>query len=334
MHLAVKRGAASMRHLRTPLPGTGAINSVGASRSFSASSFLPRNFFSSSSGSGGSSKTACAAAFFLDAKAACKGKRCALGKNGSGIVSAPESCGEDSFFVSPSIVGVADGVGGWNENGVDPGEISRSLMRNANVFVKKNADANVEITTQSILAYAFKQALLDESVEAGSTTACIVRVKESVAGKPILEYSNLGDSGFVIIRNSVVVFRSKFQVRTMVLCLNRCGDCLACTDHNAVPCAQYYGRAPYQLAKIPPRFKSYGAIENHPRDVRCLMVAILLVFIVTLTIVVLLQADSGEIEVQDGDIIVLATDGVWDNFAPNLMRAPTFQPVSPLRAMF
>lgn len=258
-----------MRQLRTPLPRNNALNSVGASRSFSASSFLPRSFFSSSSGSssssGGSSKTARAAAFFLDAKAACKGKRCALGKNGSGIVSAPESCGEDSFFVSPSIVGVADGVGGWNENGVDPGEISRSLMRNANVFVKKNAEANVEITTQNILAYAFKQALLDESVEAGSTTACIVRVKESDAGKPILEYSNLGDSGFVIIRDNVVIFRSKFQVCTVpesIVFL-----VVVLTDQFA-SWTQYYGRAPYQLAKIPPRFKSYGAIENHPRDVR------------------------------------------------------------------
>lgn len=218
MHLAARRGAAGVRQLRTPLPRNNALTSIGASRSFSASSFLPRSFFSSSSSSsssGGSSKTARVAAFFLDAKAACKGKRCALGKNGSGIVSAPESCGEDSFFVSPSIVGVADGVGGWNENGVDPGEISRSLMRNANAFVKKNAEANIEITTQNILAYAFKQALLDESVEAGSTTACIVRVKESDAGKPILEYSNLGDSGFVIIRDNVVIFRSKFQVCTV-----------------------------------------------------------------------------------------------------------------------
>ncbi|KAF1327099.1 Protein phosphatase, partial [Globisporangium splendens] len=289
MHLAARRSAAVARPLRSRLhrPGT-SLSSVhasagssrfGASRSFSASSFMPRNFFGSSGGSSSmhTSKTARAAAFFLDAKAACKGKRCALGKNGSGIVSAPESCGEDSYFVSPSVVGVADGVGGWNENGVDPGEISRSLMRNASAFVKKNTDANVEITTKNVLAYGYKQALLDDNVEAGSTTACIVRVKESEeTGAPILEYSNLGDSGFVIIRDNAVIFRSKFQ---------------------------YYGRAPYQLAKIPQRFKSYGAIENHPND-----------------------ADSGEIEVQDGDIIVLATDGVWDNFAPNLARTPTFQP--------
>lgn len=44
----------------------------------------------------------------------------------------------------------------------------------------------------------------------------------------------------------------------------------------------------------------------------------------------MMQADSGEVAVQDGDIIVLATDGVWDNFAPNLARTPTFQPVRSL----
>lgn len=351
MHLAVRRGGAAVgaRGLRTPglqrrLPATGScIASGGGARGFS---FSPRSFFSSSASAGNSRGAAKAAAFFLDAQAACKNKRCALRK---GVTAAPEACGEDSYFVSPSVVGVADGVGGWNENGVDPGEISRSLMRNASAFVRESADAGLEVTTQRVLAHAYAQALLDESVEAGSTTACLVRVKESAAGTPVLEYSNLGDSGFVVIRDNTVIFRSKFQVRATrfpvvaifftplvvdpLLLLTFACDLLCAT-------LQYYGRAPYQLAKIPPRFKSYGAIENHPRDVRlaswrwkkpirvvvrreltdCLCAA-------GAAVPWLVQADSGEIEVQDGDIIVLATDGVWDNFSPTLVRAPSFQPV-------
>jgi hypothetical protein len=39
---------------------------------------------------------------------------------------------------------------------------------------------------------------------------------------------------------------------------------------------QCYGRAPYQLAKIPLRFKQYGAIENHPNDVRSRTLVVLL----------------------------------------------------------
>ncbi|CAH0515825.1 unnamed protein product [Peronospora belbahrii] len=213
----------------------------------------------------GNKRVASATSFFLDAKAACKGKRCALGKDNSGIESNPISCGEDSFFLTPDVVGVADGVGGWNENGVDPGKISRSLMRNAAVFVRQQMANNDSVSTKEVLSYGYNKALLDDEVEAGSTTACIVRLKQSTDCKPVLEYSNLGDSGFVVC----------------------------------------YGQAPYQLAKIPLRFKKYGAIENHPDD-----------------------ADSGEIDVQDGDLVVLATDGVWDNFAPNLQMTPArFPPV-------
>ena len=41
----------------------------------------------------------------------------------------------------------------------------------------------------------------------------------------------------------------------------------------------------------------------------------------------MVQADSGEIDVQDGDIVVLATDGVWDNFAPDLKKTQARFPV-------
>jgi protein phosphatase PTC7 len=158
---------------------------------------------------------ASAASFFLDAKAACKNKRCALGKDHSGIVANPAACGEDSFFLSPRIIGVADGVGGWNENGVDPGEISRSLMRNAGQFVRRQAELKKDVSTLDVLSYGYAQALEDDAVEAGSTTACILKIKESADGQPVLEYSNLGDSGFCIIRDGKVVFRSKFQVRLL-----------------------------------------------------------------------------------------------------------------------
>lgn len=220
------------------------------------------SFSSSSASRTPSSGKRAAGSFFLDAQAACKGKRCSLsqfdGKN-----SKPESCGEDSYFLSPYIVGVADGVGGWNENGVDPGEISRSLMRNASEFVRS---AKSEVTTQDVLAYGYKQALLDDNVRAGSTTACIVRLTSADDGRLVLQYTNLGDSGFAVLRDGHVVFRSKFQVRYQSLAMAQ-ETCGLMNDG----AHQYYGRAPYQLAKIPPEFKIYGAIENHPNDVRPLV---------------------------------------------------------------
>lgn len=192
---------------RTSLPGAGQVRSIhfrsqgpSTARSFSADASVQRD-------------VASAASYFFDAKAACKNKRCALGQDHSGIVANPTACGEDSYFLSSRIVGVADGVGGWNENGVDPGEISRCLMRNAGQFVKQQAELKKDVSTLQVLAHGYEQALRDDSVEAGSTTACIIKVKEAADGKPVLEYTNLGDSGFVIIRDGKVIFRSKFQVR-------------------------------------------------------------------------------------------------------------------------
>lgn len=37
--------------------------------------------------------------------------------------------GEDAFFIADHCLGVADGVGGWAEIGVDPGLYSRQLMQ-------------------------------------------------------------------------------------------------------------------------------------------------------------------------------------------------------------
>ena len=68
---------------------------------------------------------------------------------------------------------------------------------------------------------------------------------------------------------------------------------------------KYHGIAPYQLAKLPPELKNQGCIESSVED-----------------------ADCGEFEVQEGDIVVLATDGVWDNFASDLRQRGSFLPVS------
>ncbi|KDO26218.1 hypothetical protein SPRG_08580 [Saprolegnia parasitica CBS 223.65] len=206
-------------------------------------------------------------AFLFEAHAACKGKRCLQ----MDAIPRADNCGEDSFFISQAYVGVADGVGGWNENNVDPSRISRALMRNALAL------ADGSRSTSEILETAYAMVLDDDHVEAGSTTACILNIKEDPkTGAPILEYSNLGDSGFCIVRNGAVWFRSAFQS---------------------------IGLAPYQLAKIPPRFRVMGAMENMPSE-----------------------ANTGEIELEDGDLIVLATDGVWDNFARDLQEVPAFFP--------
>ena len=96
--------------------------------------------------------------------------------------------GEDAYFISECGfgLGVADGVGGWSEHGVDAGEYSRELMQHAKDYVESTLSRDPHET-------------LDRAYEAvrsqGSTTACIV----SLDGKTI-RVSNIGDSGLLLFR--------------------------------------------------------------------------------------------------------------------------------------
>ncbi|ETV98687.1 hypothetical protein H310_08790 [Aphanomyces invadans] len=248
---------------------------LGPRATASLTKAAPRRHFSASRGAARSSPSASARrefdAFIFDAHASCKGKRCTMD-----AFARPEGCGEDSFFVSPTIVGVADGVGGWNENGVDPSAISRAMMRYSRQLVQGYEGDPAMLSTLDILTEAYALTLKDDAVEAGSTTACIIKIRAGKDGEPMLDYTNLGDSGFAIVRGDKVVFRSSFQSM---------------------------GLAPFQLAKIPERFKCYGAMESQPSE-----------------------ANNGTVALEDGDIIVLATDGVWDNFAQDLQEIPPFFP--------
>ncbi|RHY47036.1 hypothetical protein DYB38_009177 [Aphanomyces astaci] len=195
-------------------------------------------------------------AFIFDAHAACKGKRCTMD-----AFACPEGCGEDSFFVSPTVVGIADGVGGWNENGVDPSAISRAMMRYSRQLVQGHEGDPATLSTLDILTKAYALTLKDDAVEAGSTTACILKIRAGKDGEPLLEYTNLGDSGFAIVR----------------------GD------------------------------------KSTERGIALRLVA-------DQTYTIHDQANNGTVALEDGDIIVLATDGVWDNFAQDLQEIPPFFP--------
>jgi protein phosphatase PTC7 len=113
--------------------------------------------------------------------------------------------GEDSFFIADhqAAVGVADGVGGWAEIGVDAGAYARLLM----VHAKEAADAAADdvaagtLSAQAILESAFYRTNVQ-----GSSTACVLVVNGTT-----LSASNLGDSGFVLVRDGVATFQCPQQ---------------------------------------------------------------------------------------------------------------------------
>ncbi|XVF26804.1 hypothetical protein REPUB_Repub14bG0050400 [Reevesia pubescens] len=109
--------------------------------------------------------------------------------------------GEDAHFIccNEQTFGVADGVGGWAAKGVDSGEYARQLMVNAVMAIHEEAEG--EVNPRRVL----NQAYLHTKAE-GSSTACILTLRDS-----LLHVVNVGDSGFMVFRNTKLVYQSPIQ---------------------------------------------------------------------------------------------------------------------------
>lgn len=158
--------------------------------------------------------------------------------------------GEDAFFISSTgsgALGVADGVGSWSGDGVDPALYPRDLMRNCmEAFEEKGG----KMSAQDCMGYGqYRTRVL------GTCTACIAVMKD---GKT-LQVANLGDSGFRLVRSGSIIANSKVQEH----------------DFNM----------PYQL----------GYPDYVPK---CAMSQ---------------ASEVYDVDVEPSDILVLASDGLFDN---------------------
>ncbi|KAL0332513.1 UNVERIFIED_CONTAM: putative protein phosphatase 2C 80 [Sesamum calycinum] len=112
-----------------------------------------------------------------------------------------ETGGEDAHFIcaDEQVIGVADGVGGWADVGVNAGEYARELMSNSVKAIREVADDDVDPLRVLEKAHASTKAM-------GSSTACIIALKNQD-----LHAINLGDSGFMIVRDGRTFFESPVQ---------------------------------------------------------------------------------------------------------------------------
>ncbi|CAE6531600.1 unnamed protein product [Rhizoctonia solani] len=218
------------------------------------------------------------------------------------------SAGEDFFYVSQSInhsgvsLGIADGVGGWSEDGVDPSLFSQALM----YFASKHASSSwagepdfdpIEGTSApgktekslspvEIMSMAYQDVLNEPSIECGedvtwhlllskpmpsvgSSTACIVNI-DAQSGK--LSAANLGDSSFSILRSSSIFHEQKPQT--------------------------HYFNCPRQLAKLLPTQRPHLRITDRPE-----------------------HADTFSAQLRHEDLVILSTDGLGDNVHPGEVLA-------------
>ncbi|KAF4864259.1 Protein phosphatase 2C-like protein 7 [Colletotrichum siamense] len=203
--------------------------------------------------------------------------------------SRPDS-GHDAFFVSrvgesgSVALGVADGVGGWVDSGVDPADFSHGFcdyMASSayghdaikNDSTKGSGDKD-PLRAQALMQTGYQAICEDKSVPAGGSTACVAVA--SPDGN--LDVANLGDSGFIQLRLNAVHTYSEPQTHAF--------------------------NTPYQLSIVPPavaaRMAAFGGANlcDFPAD-----------------------ADVTQHALRHGDIVVFATDGVWDNlFNQDILR--------------
>lgn len=105
--------------------------------------------------------------------------------------------GEDAYFVVASALGVFDGVGGWASIGVDPGLYSKQLARLTAAHLRVHAADGVRVALDSAAR---------RSSAIGSSTACVLALRERT-----LTSLNLGDSGFVVVRDGRLIARTSEQ---------------------------------------------------------------------------------------------------------------------------
>lgn len=120
------------------------------------------------------------------------------------------------------ISGVADGVGSWVDHGVDPSDFSFCLMDNCRQsalggvalplsILKEGYSALQAVRPQIIgnrmhLQRPTAKLVMSYRCFLGSSTACLAVIQGRM-----LKTANLGDSGFVVIRQSSVVHASSPQ---------------------------------------------------------------------------------------------------------------------------
>ncbi|KAI3323590.1 protein serine/threonine phosphatase 2C [Xylariaceae sp. AK1471] len=190
--------------------------------------------------------------------------------------------GQDAFFISrvgdtnAVAFGVADGVGGWEESGVDPADFAHSFcdyMASA-AHEHKLEGGGTPLTPRALMQRGYDDVCKDRTIHAGGSTASVAIASED--GK--LEVANLGDSGFVQLRLNAVHTYSEPQTHAF--------------------------NTPYQLSIVPAsmlaRAAAFGGAQlcDYPKD-----------------------ADVTQHNLKHGDILILASDGVWDNlFNQDILR--------------
>ncbi|PWN23532.1 protein serine/threonine phosphatase 2C [Microstroma glucosiphilum] len=117
--------------------------------------------------------------------------------------------GEDSYFLRPDSIGIADGVGGWaTRPGANPAMFSRLLMHFCSVELSRFDWRHEHLDPVEVMHRAWERCVRVARREGilGSTTALLALLR-----KDELRIANLGDCVLLIVRKGELLFRSQEQ---------------------------------------------------------------------------------------------------------------------------
>eukprot|EP00602_Paraphysomonas_sp_CaronLab_P010957 CAMPEP_0185019004 /NCGR_PEP_ID=MMETSP1103-20130426/1638_1 /TAXON_ID=36769 /ORGANISM="Paraphysomonas bandaiensis, Strain Caron Lab Isolate" /LENGTH=546 /DNA_ID=CAMNT_0027549071 /DNA_START=373 /DNA_END=2013 /DNA_ORIENTATION=- len=190
---------------------------------------------------------------------------------------------------------VADGVGSWRQYGIDPRLYAKRLVENAQTVIESESKGRLEATSLFGQDLGIESEALhpyDIIMEAwhitsaekvqGSSTICVATVDYNLSQ---LLYSNVGDGGLMVLRHIDSETAGYMRDRHMPRDMRK-------HDLRVAYLSQQQLRSfnlPFQLGYIDSETDYEGSFES-PVD-----------------------ADTASIPVLPGDIIILATDGLFDN---------------------
>ncbi|KAJ1652568.1 Protein phosphatase 2C 7 [Dispira simplex] len=181
--------------------------------------------------------------------------------------------GEDALFHAREptsgrlVFGVADGVGGWAEEGVDPSLFSRGLLHNVHDrVVQTSPESSSDLNPVALINQAYRRILTEGKMEKGGSTVTLGTL-EPQSGR--LTMAQLGDSTYSIVRQRHTTFYTSEE--------------------------QVHGfNFPFQLSAYSPSQKAW-AEKTLDRPEKAIM---------------------QDFNLQPDDLVVVGTDGVFDNIYP------------------
>jgi protein phosphatase PTC7 len=207
---------------------------------------------------------------------------------------------EDAYFVSEvnhhslgesvgsnnvqhySYIGVADGVGSWREYGVDPRLFSHKLMSECETILREVSNSHTIISPAELLAQSYKRT--KEANVIGSCTACVALFDSH---HHQLHFSNIGDSGIIVLRHIDSDVASTLQRNRVTPRAERRSDLsIAFVSQQQLKSFNH----PFQMGWTGEEIVEKNSSFKEASD-----------------------SCTSSVHILRGDIIIMATDGLFDN---------------------